>query len=65
MFNPSKKQLDHKLKVKRNCKKLYQTDSVKYLGIHIDKKAHWKIINNVAIKLGKVNATLNLKEDNM
>ena len=37
MFDPSKKQLDRKVKVKRNDKKLYQTDSVKYLGIHIHK----------------------------
>ena len=37
MFSPPKKQLDHELKVKVNGKKLYQTDSIKYMGIHIDK----------------------------
>ena len=35
MFSPHKKQLDHELKIKLNGKKLYQTDSVKYVGIHL------------------------------
>ena len=37
MFSPPKKQPDHKLKLKLDGKKLYQTDSVKYLGIHLGK----------------------------
>ena len=31
------RQLDHEPKRKLTCKKLYQTDSVKCLGIHLDK----------------------------
>ena len=37
MLSPPKKQLVHGLEIKLNNKKLYQTDSVKYLGIHLDK----------------------------
>ena len=37
MFNPSEKELDHELKIKLHGKNLYQTDSVKYLRINIDK----------------------------
>ena len=33
MFSPPKKQLENELKIKLNGKKLYQTDSVLYLGI--------------------------------
>ena len=59
MFNPLKKQLDHELKIKLNGKKLYQTDSVKYLGMYIDKNLTWKHhVNNVAIKLSTANAML-------
>ena len=37
MFTPSKKLLDHKLKIKLNSKKLSENGSVKYLGIHLYK----------------------------
>ena len=37
LFSTPKKQLDHELKIKLNGKKLYQTDSVKYLGSILDK----------------------------
>ena len=50
---------DHKLKIRLNGKKLYSTDSVKYLAVHIDKNLNWKHhINNVVIKLSKENAKL-------
>ena len=59
MFSPSRKQLDHELKLKLNGKMLYQTHSLKYLGIHLDTYLTWKYqINNVAIKLNKANAML-------
>ena len=41
LFTSSKKQLDCDLKIKLNGKRLYETDSVKYLGIHIDKRLTW------------------------
>ena len=54
-----KKQLNHKLKIKLNGKTFYQTNSVKYLRIHLDKHLTSKRqINNVAIKLNKANAML-------
>ena len=59
MFSPPKKQLDHELKLKLNDKKLHQTDSVKYLEIHLGKyftSEHQ--IKNAAIKLNKANAVL-------
>ena len=56
LFTSSKKQLDCDLKIKRNGKRFYETDSVKYLGIQIDKRLTWKQhINHVALKLNKVN----------
>ena len=38
LFTSSKKQLDCDLNIKLNEKRLYETDSVKYLEIQIDKK---------------------------
>ena len=59
MFTPAKKQLDYKVKTKLNGEFFYQTDSVNYQGIQLDKyltQEHQ--INNVAIKLNKTNAIL-------
>ena len=59
LLTSSKKQLDCDLKIKLNGKRLYETDSVKYLGIQIDKRLTWKQhINHVALKLNKANAML-------
>ena len=59
LFTLSKKQLDCDLKIKLNRKRLYETDSVKYLGIQIDKTLTWKKqINHVALKLNEANAML-------
>ena len=59
LFTSSKKQLHCDLKIKLNGKRLYQTDSVKYLGIQIDERLTWKQQNNhVAFKLNKANAML-------
>ena len=58
LFTSSKKQLDCDLKIKLNGKKLYKTDSVKYLGIQIDKRLTRKQQINVALKLNKANAML-------
>ena len=59
LFNSSKKQIDCDLKIKLNGKTLYQTDSVRYLGIQIAKRLVWKQqINHVALKLYKANAML-------
>ena len=59
LFTSSKKHLDCDLKIKLNGKRLYETDSVKYLGIQIEKRLTWKQqINHVALKLNKANAML-------
>ena len=59
LFTSSKKQLECDLKIKLNGKRFYETDSVKYLGIQIDKRLTWKQhINHVALKLIKANAML-------
>ena len=59
LFTSSKKKLDCDLKIKLNGKRLYETDSAKYLGIQIDKRLTWKQqINHVALKLNKANAML-------
>ena len=59
LFTSSKKQLDCDLKMKLNGKSLYETDSVRYLGIKIDKRLTWKQqITHVALKLNKANAML-------
>ena len=56
-FSSSKKQIDCNLKIKLNRKRLYETDSVKYLGIQIDKRLSRKQqINHVALKLNKADA---------
>ena len=59
LFTSSKKQLDCDLKIRLNGKRLYQTDSLKYLGIEIDKTLIWKQqINHAALNLNKANALL-------
>ena len=42
LFTSSKQELDYDLKIKVNGKRLYGTDSVKYLGIPVDKRLTWK-----------------------
>ena len=54
-----KKQTDSDLYIKFNGKRLYPTDSVKYLGILIDKNLNWyHQISNVAAALNRANAML-------
>ena len=48
-YDVKKTYLESKLKIKLNGKNLYETDSVKYLGIQLDKNLTWK--QEVAIKL--------------
>ena len=58
-FKPKKKQNDYDLNIKLAGKKIFQTPSVKYLGIKIDANLNWKDHQNyIAMKLNKANAIL-------
>ena len=51
--------MDFNPKIKLNGKRLYETNSVKYLGIRIDNKLNWKAhINDIVLKLLRANAML-------
>ena len=57
LFRSAKKQLDFGLKLKLNGKRLYPTNSVKYLGVKIDEHLTWKPhIDGISTKLNKSNA---------
>ena len=59
LFRSAKKQLDFGLKLKLNGKRLYTTNSVKYLGVKIDEHLTWKPqIDGISTKLNKANAIL-------
>ena len=59
IFKPKRKLLDFTIKIKLNRKRLYPTDSVKYLGVKIDCKLNWKShVNATAAKLNRENAML-------
>ena len=59
LFKSSRKLTDVPLKLKLNGKRLYPTNSVKYLGINIDENLNWKQqISDIAIKLNKGNGIL-------
>ena len=59
LFKSSRKLTDAPLKLKFNGKRLYLTNSVKYLGIKIDESLNWKEqISDIVIKLNKINAIL-------
>ena len=57
IFKHQRKKLDCAVKINR--KRLYPTDSVKYLGVGIDKNLNWKHhVSDIAIKLNRANALL-------
>ena len=59
IFKPKRKPLHFNMKIKLNGKRLYPTDSVKYLGAKIDSKLNSKShINATATKLNQANAIL-------
>ena len=52
IFKPKRKPLDFNMKIKLNGKRLYPTDSVRYLGVKIDSKLNWNShVNAIATKL--------------
>ena len=59
LIRSSKKQLDFGLKLKLNGKRLYPTNSVKYLGVKTDEHLIWKPhIDGISTKLNIANARL-------
>ena len=57
LFRLKKKSIDFNLKIKLNGKQLYETSSVKYLGIKIVNKLNWKAhIDDIAFKLIRASA---------
>ena len=59
IFKHQRKKLDTEIKTKLNRKRLYPSQSVRYLGIKIDQNLNWKDhINDIAVKLNRANALL-------
>ena len=53
------KVLSDEIKINFTGKRLYPSNSVKYLGVRIDKFLHWHDqVNNIAVKLNRANALL-------
>ena len=59
IFKPKQKKFEDHLKIKLHGKRLYPTESVKYLGVEIDANLSWQYhFNDLAIKLNKAIALL-------
>ena len=59
IFKHQMKKLDTEIEIKLNRKRLYRSQSVRYLGIKIDQNLNWKDhINEIAVKLNRANALL-------
>ena len=58
IFKSKQKKLEGDLKIKFCGKRLYPTESVKYLGVKIDTNLTWQHVNDLSIKLNRANALL-------
>ena len=59
LFRRKRKSTDFNLKIELNGKQLYETNSLKHLGIRIDNKLNWKAhINHIVLKLIRANVML-------
>ena len=59
IFTSKQKKLEGDLKIKLCGKRLYPTESVKYLGVKIDANLTWQHhVNDLSIKLNRANALL-------
>ena len=55
------KKVDIPIKVKLNCRRLYPSKSVQYIGIKINETFNWKQrIHDIAVKLNRANALLSI-----
>ena len=56
--SPGKVLLDG-IKIKLSGKRLYSLNSIKYLGVKIDRFLHWHDqVNSIAVKLNRANAVV-------
>ena len=56
IFKSMQKKFDGDLKIKLCNKRLYPTESVKYLGVKIDTNLSWKYhVNDLPINLSRAN----------
>ena len=59
IFNSKQKKFEGDLKIKLCGKRLYPTESVKYLGVKINTNISWKYhVNDLPNKLNRANALL-------
>ena len=59
IFKSKQKKFEGDLKIKLSGKRLYPTESVKYLGVKIDTNLCWKYhVNDLSVKLNRANAFL-------
>ena len=59
IFKSKQRKFEGDLKVKLCGKRLYPTESVKYLGVKIDTNLSWQYhVNDLSIKLNRANALL-------
>ena len=59
IFKSKQKQFDGEIKLKLSHKRLFPTDSVKYLGDKIDGNLPWKShIDYLSVKLSRANALI-------
>ena len=59
IFKSPRKVLLDEIKIKLSEKRLYPSNSIKYLGITIDRYLHWyDQVNSIAVKLNRANALL-------
>ena len=59
MFKSKQKKFEGDLKIKICGKRLYSTESVRCLGVKIDRNLNWKYyVNDIFIKLNRANGLL-------
>ena len=59
IFKSKRKKFEGDLKIKLSGKRLYPTESVKYLGVKIDTNLTWQYhVDDLSIKLNRANAFL-------
>ena len=59
IFKSNQKKFEGDSKIKLHGKRLYSTESVKYLGVKIDTTLSWQYhVNHLSIKLNRANALL-------